>query len=76
MWKCPYSKGHIECTEISKGDGVNISTIPILRVKNDLAELTHEASVGRINPQQLETLMAKGLDEDEATELIIKGVLK
>jgi Fe-S cluster assembly scaffold protein SufB len=72
----PYSKGHIECTEISKGSNVNISTIPILRVKNDLAELTHEASVGRVNPQQLETLMAKGLDEDEATELIIKGILK
>ncbi|SHE54575.1 hypothetical protein SAMN02745164_00660 [Marinitoga hydrogenitolerans DSM 16785] len=72
----PYSKGHIECTEISKGSNVHVSTIPILRVNNDLAELTHEASVGRVNPQQLETLMAKGLNEDEATELIIKGILK
>ncbi|AEX84899.1 hypothetical protein XO10_02350 [Marinitoga sp. 1135] len=72
----PYSKGHIECTEISKGSNVHVSTIPILRVNNDLAELTHEASVGRVNPQQLETLMAKGLTEDEATELIIKGILK
>jgi len=71
----PYSKGHIECTEIVKGNGVEVSTIPILKVKNELAELTHEASVGRINALQLETLMAKGLTEEEATELIIRGFL-
>ncbi|HNV05815.1 MAG TPA: SufD family Fe-S cluster assembly protein [Petrotogaceae bacterium] len=49
--------------------------MPILKVKNELAELTHEASVGRINALQLETLMAKGLTEEEATELIIRGFL-
>lgn len=70
-----YSTGHIECTEIVNGNKVDVQTIPLLRVKNELSELTHEASVGRINSGQLETLMAKGLDEEEATELIIKGVL-
>ncbi|BBE31266.1 hypothetical protein OSSY52_14070 [Tepiditoga spiralis] len=70
-----YSVGHIECTEIVDGNKVDVQTIPLLRVRNELSELTHEASVGRINPGQLETLMSKGLSEDEATELIIKGVL-
>jgi Fe-S cluster assembly scaffold protein SufB len=28
-----------------------------------------------VNAKQLETLMSKGLSEDEATELIIKGLL-
>jgi len=46
-----------------------------LKITNDLAELTHEASIGRVSEKQLETLMAKGLTEEEATELIIKGLL-
>ncbi|ACJ75154.1 ABC transporter ATP-binding protein [Thermosipho africanus Ob7] len=71
----PYSKGHISCEEITKGSNVDVSTIPVLKIDNDLSELTHEASIGRVNQKQLEMLMAKGLTEDEATELIIKGLL-
>ncbi len=72
----PYAKGHIECNEITKGDKVDVSTLPVLKVTNDLAELTHEASIGRVNSEQLNTLMAKGMSEDEATEFIIKGILR
>lgn len=72
----PYSRGHIECNEIVKGDGVNVGTVPELYVKNEKAELTHEASIGRVNVKQLETLMAKGLTEEEATQLIVRGMLK
>ncbi len=72
----PYAKGHIECNEITKGTKVDVSTMPVLKVTNDLAELTHEASIGRVNSEQLNTLMAKGMSEDEATEFIIKGILR
>jgi len=71
----PYARGHIECNEIVKGNEVSVSTLPLLKVLNDKAELTHEASVGRINQTQLETLMAKGLTEDEAAEFIVNGLL-
>ncbi len=70
-----YSKGHVECHEIVKGNA-DVQTVPLLRVKNDRAELTHEASIGRINEAQLVQLMAKGLTEDEAAEFIIKGLLR
>jgi len=69
-----YAKGHVECHEIVKGSA-DVQTVPLLRVKNDKAELTHEASIGRINEAQLVQLMAKGLTEEEAAELIIKGLL-
>ncbi|ASJ08715.1 hypothetical protein A3L11_05520 [Thermococcus siculi] len=69
-----YAKGHVECHEIVKGEA-DVQTVPLLRVKNDKAELTHEASIGRINEAQLVQLMAKGLAEEEAAELIIKGLL-
>jgi len=71
----PYSRAHISCEEITKGEKVIVATTPILKITNDLAELTHEASIGRVSEKQLETLMAKGLTEEEATELIIKGLL-
>ena len=69
-----YAKGHVECHEIVKGEA-DVQTVPLLRVRNDKAELTHEASIGRINEAQLVQLMAKGLTEEEAAELIIKGLL-
>jgi len=50
--------------------------VPIIKVTNDKAELTHEASIGRVNKKELETLMARGLDEDEATDMIVRGMLK
>ena len=71
----PYARGHIECNEIVKGSDVSVSTIPVLKVNNEKAELTHEASVGRIKQDQLETLMSKGLTEDEAAEFIVNGLL-
>ncbi|RAM60946.1 hypothetical protein DS67_02615 [Mesotoga sp. SC_4PWA21] len=72
----PYSRGHIECNEIIKGDSVEVGTVPELYVKNEKAELTHEASIGRVNVKQMETLMSKGLSEEEATDMIVKGMLR
>ncbi|MDK2864621.1 MAG: uncharacterized protein PWP37_813 [Thermotogota bacterium] len=72
----PHVRGHVECTEVVKGDRVQVGTVPVLRVQYDTCELTHEASIGRVNTKQLQTLMAKGLSEDEATELIVKGLLR
>ncbi|GAB6102532.1 SufD family Fe-S cluster assembly protein [Thermococcus atlanticus] len=70
-----YAKGHVECREIVKGNA-DVQTVPLLRVRNDKAELTHEASIGRISEAQLLQLMTKGLSEEEAAELIIKGLLR
>ncbi|HPJ88847.1 MAG TPA: SufD family Fe-S cluster assembly protein [Thermotogota bacterium] len=70
-----YSKGHIECDEIIAGEKVVLSTIPKLLVSNNTSEITHEAAVGRVNSEQLETLMSKGLSEEEASDMIIEGIL-
>ena len=39
-------------------------------------DVTHEAAIGSIDRKQTETLMAKGLDEDEAVDVIVRGILK
>ena len=37
--------------------------------------MSHEAAVGKINQEETEYLMARGLTETEAQSLIIKGFL-
>ena len=38
--------------------------------------MSHEAAVGKIAAEEVEYLMARGLDEDEAVSTIVRGFLK
>ena len=68
------SKGHLECQGLILGDG-RIWAIPELDGTAEGVELSHEASVGKIAQEEIEYLMARGLDEDEATSTIVRGFL-
>jgi len=74
--EAPNARCHIDCAEVVKGENVVLKNVPVLVSTNDKAKLTHEASIGRIDKKQLETLMAKGLTEDEATEVVVQGMLR
>lgn len=69
------SRGHVDCLEIVKDRAV-AKAIPIVNVTNPLAKVTHEAAIGSVDKRQLETLMAHGLTPEEATDIIVRGVLK
>ncbi len=66
--------GHIECDAIIMDNGTN-ETIPSLKARHPDAELTHEASIGKIANDQLMKLMSLGLTYDEAVNRIIQGFL-
>jgi Fe-S cluster assembly scaffold protein SufB len=38
--------------------------------------VTHEAAIGTVNKKELETLMARGLDEETAVDTIIRSMLR
>lgn len=69
-----YARGHIDCTEIIKDNAI-VSATPIVEVNHPKAHITHEAALGSVDSKQLQTLMARGLNEEEATDLIILGLL-
>lgn len=69
-----YARGHVDCKEIIQDNGVAKAT-PIVEVNNPKAHVTHEASIGSVDSKQLQTLMSRGLSEDDAVELIIQGLL-
>ena len=68
------ARGHLECKGLILNDGV-IHAIPELKGTKSGVELSHEAAVGKIAQEEIEYLMARGLDEDEATSTIVRGFL-
>jgi Fe-S cluster assembly scaffold protein SufB len=72
----PQSRGHVDCIELVNGKEAVARAIPIVSVSNDKAKVTHEAAIGSIDRKQVETLMARGLDESEAVDVIVKGILR
>ena len=72
----PYARGHVDCIELLDGEEAIGKAIPIVLVRNDKAKVTHEAAIGSIDRRQVETLMARGLDENEAVDVIVRGILR
>jgi Fe-S cluster assembly scaffold protein SufB len=71
----PYARGHVDCMELINGTEAMATAIPIVSVTDDTAKVTHEAAIGSIDRKQVETLMARGLDENEAVDVIVRGIL-
>jgi len=70
----PGAVGHMDCTEIVRGEAV-ARNVPVVVVRDDRARVTHEAAIGSVSRKELETLMARGLDEEDAVDVIIRGML-
>lgn len=68
------TRGHLECKGLILRDG-RIYAIPEIEGSVVGTELSHEAAVGKLAKEEIEYLMARGLDENEATATIIRGFL-
>ncbi|MBW2574601.1 MAG: SufD family Fe-S cluster assembly protein [Deltaproteobacteria bacterium] len=67
-------KAHLECKGLILNDGL-MQAIPELTGYVPGVEMSHEAAVGKIDQQEIEYLMARGLDEEEAISTIVRGFL-
>jgi len=74
LGKTAGTRGHLECKGLILQDG-RIYAIPEIEGNVVGTELSHEAAVGKIAQDEIEYLMSRGLDEDEATATIIRGFL-
>ena len=70
------SRGHLDCQGLVVDPRAKISLTPRLICQNKDAQLTHEASVGKISEEELTYLRMRGLTEKEAIDLIVTGFLK
>lgn len=68
---------HVDCAGmlITPGSDGFIESIPGLRSYHEEAHMSHEASIGKIAPKQVQYLMAHGMEEREAISMIVRGFL-
>lgn len=67
-------KAHLECKGLILNNGL-MKAIPELSAHVPGVEMSHEAAVGKIDQREIEYLMARGLDEEQAISTIVRGFL-
>ena len=73
--KSPDVRGHLECMGLVLSDDSLIYSVPELEGSSTDLELSHEAAVGKIAEEEVLYLMSRGLTEEEAASMIVKGFL-
>lgn len=70
------SRSNIECDTLILDEFSTSDTIPYNIIKNSNVSLEHEAKVSKVSEEQLFYLMSRGLDETQATEMIVMGFIE
>ena len=71
----PKVKGHLECHGLVLSDDSMIYAVPELEASAANLEMSHEAAVGKIDEEEIYYLTSRGLTEEEATSMIVRGFL-
>ncbi|MDQ2648131.1 MAG: Fe-S cluster assembly protein SufB [Actinomycetota bacterium] len=67
------ARNHTRCDSLLIGPECGAHTFPYVEVKNDTAEVEHEASTSKISDDQLFYCRQRGLTEEDATSMIVNG---
>ena len=70
------SRSHVACDSLILDSKSRCDTYPELDVSEQDVEIGHEASVSKIESEQLFYLMSRGLTETEASEMIVSGFIE
>ena len=68
-----HSKSTISCESLMLDDISRSDTIPVLDIGNDEVEISHEAKIGKISDEVIFYLMSRGIREEEAKAMIVRG---
>ena len=67
------SKSNISCESLMLDDISVSDTIPVSNIGTDDMEFSHEAKIGKISDEAIFYLMTRGLSEEEARAMIVRG---
>ena len=70
------ARSHVECDTLILDNLSSSDTIPLNESRNSDVYLEHEASVSKVNEDQLFYLMSRGLTEEQATKMIVMGFIE
>ncbi len=67
------SKSSVSCESLMLDDISISDTIPTNDIRTDEVEFSHEAKIGKISDKTIFYLMSRGLSEEDALGLIVRG---
>lgn len=70
------SRNYSQCDSMLVGDQCSAHTYPYLEVKNQTAQIEHEATTSRISEEQLFYLQSRGLDKEKSISMLVNGFCK
>ena len=70
------SKSKVVCDALLLDDKSRSDTYPTIRIGEDDVDVGHEATVSKVGEEQLFYLMTHGLNEEEASKLIVNGFIE
>ncbi len=71
-----HSKSTVKCDALLVDTISRSDTYPYVDVREDDVQMGHEATVSKISDDQLFYLMSRGLSEDEAMAMIVRGFVE
>ena len=71
-----HARSNVECDALLINDTSRTDTYPYIEIEEQEATVGHEATVSKVGDEQLFYLMSRGLSEDEAMALIVRGFIE
>ena len=71
-----HSASNVECDALLVDSISRSDTYPYNDIRNDHVTLGHEATVSQVSEDQLFYLMSRGIEEDEAMAMIVRGFVE
>jgi Fe-S cluster assembly protein SufB len=70
------AKSNVECDALLLNETSRTDTFPYIEIEEQSSSVGHEATVSKIGAEQLFYLMSRGLAEDEAAAMIVRGFIE
>ena len=70
------ARSTVECESLMLDNESTSDTIPIIDINNDSVDIGHAAKIGRISDEAIFYLMSRGISEDEAKAMIVRGFVE
>lgn len=70
------ARNYSQCDSMLVGDRSSAHTYPYIEVKNQTAQIEHEATTSRISEDQIFYLQSRGLDMEKTISMLVNGFCK
>lgn len=67
------SKASVSCESLMLDSNSRSDTIPVNDIQTDEVQFSHEAKIGKISDKTIFYLMSRGISEEEAKAMIVRG---